>query len=99
MDSWIGFVGGREGEVVTDGFKDRVQVTGRMLSICKNWKFRNGDSISSLGEGRDLGHIVTGTGWVHTPKPLKAESPTFGAGKDDSSMTHTRIMAATRHGM
>ena len=69
VDSWIGFVGGHWGEVVADGFVDRFQVTGRMLSICKNWKFRSRNSISLLGKGHDLGQMFTGSD-EYTPPSL-----------------------------
>lgn len=69
------------------------------MFICKNWKFRNGDSIFLLGEGRDLGYIVIGTGWVYIFKFFKVELFIFGVGKDDSSMTYIRIMVVIRYGM
>lgn len=77
-------------QVVADGLKGGVCVTGRKLEIQK-WGQR-----FLVGRKARLCQTVTGSGWVQ-PEGPQAESPSFGAGKGDSDLSHTGIMAAAWH--
>lgn len=92
MDSRIPLPGGLWGASFPnpDGFKGGVCITGRKLEIQK-WGQRFLD-----GRKACLCQTVTGSGWVQ-PEDPQAESPSFGAGKGDSDLSHTGIMAAAWH--